>query len=502
MPAVTLLLVAVEALDSSGSDGIERRSNGDAVAMTFDAFTDGDSDDADDRIILHVDMDCFYASCERLREPELRGEPLIVGMGYEAGESHGAVATASYEARDHGIESAQPISQALEALPRAAETDAEPACHYRPVDLDFYEEVASDVKEILHDCADVVREVSIDEAYLDVTDRTSWGLVDDPDADAESDDGGVDDSRTIAEGYARHVKQRISREVGVPASVGVAPNMATAKVASDHDKPDGLTVVRPAEVAAFLDPLSVAAIHGVGPVTERELAELGIETAGDLAAADPTILADRFGERGRELVARGRGNDDREVTPTGRPKSLSRESAFTEATEDPEAKRERVSALAADVAARARSRGAMYQTVGIKVVTPPFDVNTRASSLSGPIDDPDLVEAIALELLEEFADAPVRKLGVRVSNLSFAAGEQAKLNGFDVASLSSGESADDAADIDADSDWARPAPVEHAVDTDARLTDWVDPESDGGDTDAPTRPTPNDDGQSSLGSFD
>ena len=494
--------MAVEALDSSGSDGIERRSNGDAVAMTFDAFTDGDSDDADDRIILHVDMDCFYASCERLREPELRGEPLIVGMGYEAGESHGAVATASYEARDHGIESAQPISQALEALPRAAETDAEPACHYRPVDLDFYEEVASDVKEILHDCADVVREVSIDEAYLDVTDRTSWGLVDDPDADAESDDGGVDDSRTIAEGYARHVKQRISREVGVPASVGVAPNMATAKVASDHDKPDGLTVVRPAEVAAFLGPLPVAAIHGVGPVTERELGEMGIETAGDLAAADPTVLVDRFGERGRELVARGRGNDDREVTPTGRPKSLSRESAFTEATEDTAAKRERVSALATDVAARARSRGAMYQTVGIKVVTPPFDVNTRASSLSGPIDDPDLVEAIALELLEEFADAPVRKLGVRVSNLSFAAGEQAKLNGFDVASLSSGESADDAADIDADSDWARPAPVEHAVDTDARLTDWVDPESDGGDTDAPTRPTPNDDGQSSLGSFD
>ena len=485
---------------SSGYDGTERSPNEDGFAMTFDAFTDADSDDADARIILHVDMDCFYASCERLREPALRGEPLVVGMGYEAGESHGAVATASYEARDHGIESAQPISQALAVLPRAAEPNADPACHYRSVDLDFYEEVAGDVKEILHDCADVVREVSIDEAYLDVTDRTSWGLVDDGDADAGSDDGGADDPRTIAEGYARHVKQRISREVGVPASVGVAPNMATAKIASDHDKPDGLTVVRPAEVAAFLGPLPVAAIHGVGPVTERELAELGIETAGDLAAADPTVLVDRFGERGRELVARARGDDDREVTPTGRPKSLSRESAFTETTEEPAAKRERVSALAADVAARARSRDAMYQTVGIKVVTPPFDVTTRASSLSGPVDDPNLVESIALELLDEFADAPVRKLGVRVSNLSFAAGEQVRLDGFDAAPLA-GESVDDANGVDA-ADWADPAHVEHAVDADARLTDWIDDESDGGGTDGTTQPATDDDGQSSLGSFD
>jgi len=254
-------------------------------------------------------------------------------------------------------------------------------------------------------------------------------------------------------------------------------------------------------VAAFLGPLPVAAIHGVGPVTERELAELGIETASDLAAADPTALVDRFGERGRELVARARGDDDREVTPTGRPKSLSRESAFTEATEEPAAKRERVSALAADVAARARSRDAMYQTVGIKIVTPPFDVNTRASSLSGPVDDPDLVESIALELLDEFADTPVRKLGVRVSNLSFAAGEQVRLDGFDATPLA-GESVDDANGVDADNDLANSAPIEHAVDTDARLTDWVDDESDSGEVDDPPQSTANDDRQSSLGSFD
>ncbi|MFO7833283.1 MAG: DNA polymerase IV [Halohasta sp.] len=429
--------------------------------------------DAEDRIILHVDMDCFYASCERLREPQLAGTPLVVGMGYEPGEGHGAVATASYEAREHGVESAQAISQALDRLPRAEEVADDyhgVVGHYRPVDMDFYKEVAADVKAILHEHADTVREVSIDEAYLDVTDRTGWDRV----------DGG---DRTIAEGYGRHIKQQIGREVGVPASVGVAPNMSTAKIASDFDKPDGLTVVPPDAVGAFLDPLPVDELHGVGPVTARELRELGIETAGDLADADRRPLVDRFGQRGRELHDRARGVDDRAVTPTGEPKSLSRESAFTEATAEMDAKREQVRALAADVAARARSRGAMYRTIGIKVVTPPFDVNTRASSLPGPVDEPDLVESVALDLLEEFVDEPVRKLGVRVSKLDFGAADQARLDGF--------ESTDEGT--------ATPAPDDAERVDRGRITDWLDgkvsdrTESGGDDRRA---------GQSSLGEFE
>ncbi|MEZ3114426.1 DNA polymerase IV [Halobaculum sp. MBLA0147] len=408
-----------------------------------------------ERVVCHVDMDCFYASCERLKEPELAGEPVVVGMGYESGESHGAVATASYEAREYGVDSAQPISDALDRLPRAADADASDpdapdpaeAGHYRPVDMEFYESVASDVKAVLHDLADTVREVSIDEAYLDVTDRTRWDRVgedaDDTTADTAAGGGGPgdgtggegDDSggRTLAEGFARHVREEIQRRVGVPASVGVAPNMAVAKVASDYDKPDGLTVVPPDRVREFLAPLPVEDIHGVGPVRAREFAEMGIETAGDLAAADPTTLVERFGDRGRELYDRARGRDDREVTPRGRPKSLSRESAFTEATSDETAKREKVRALAADVAERARSRDATYQTIGIKAVRPPFDVNTRAESLSGPVDDPELVREVALELLTEFADEEVRKLGVRVSKLSFSGGDQTTLGGYDAA---------------------------------------------------------------------
>jgi DNA polymerase IV (DinB-like DNA polymerase) len=393
-----------------------------------DRNLDGWSDDGtrgegadDDRIVCHVDVDCFYASCERLRDPELVGEPVVVGMGYESGEPHGAVATASYEAREYGVESAQPISRALELLPRtetareAPDADPTDAGHYRPVDMDYYREVAERIKAILRSSADRIREVSVDEAYLDVTERTAWTVV---------------DGRTLAEGYARHLKDRIAREVGVPASVGVAPNMSAAKVASDHDKPDGLVVVEPGDVRSFFDPLPVEAVHGVGPVTARELHDLGVETAGDLAATDPGVLRDRFGDRGLTLAERARGDDDREVTPTGRPKSLSRESAFTEATADADRQRETVGGLAADVADRADREDALYRTIGIKAVTPPYDVNTRERSLPGPVADPSLVREVAFDLLAEFAGEPVRKLGVRVSNLQFGAADQARLDGW------------------------------------------------------------------------
>ncbi|MFB6072562.1 MAG: DNA polymerase IV [Halobacterium sp.] len=384
--------------------------------------------DRAERIVLHVDMDCFYASCERLRDPELRGEPVVVGMGYENGETVGAVATASYEAREYGVESAQAIGSALEKLPRKADHPEDPdAGYYRPVDMDFYQDVGARVKEILYEVGDTVREVSIDEAYLDVTDRTGW---------------------EVAEGFGRHVKQRIAREVGVPASVGVAPNMSTAKLASDYDKPDGLVVVKPGEVREFLAPIDVADVHGVGPVRARELREMGIETAGDLADADPHELEARFGDRGRELHRRARGEDDRPVEPRGKPKSLSRESSFDGATDDFERVREQAAALADAVADRASRKDAFYRTIGVKVVTPPYDVNTRAESLPGPVDDPELVHEVSQRLLEEFADEPVRKVGVRVSNLDFSEREQASLDGFADSEGVADESA-------SDREWAR-----------------------------------------------
>jgi DNA polymerase IV (DinB-like DNA polymerase) len=394
--------------------------------VTDDRATLGTRDRTPDQVVCHIDMDCFYAACERLREPALRGEPLVVGMGYESDETHGAVATASYEARAFGVESAMAISEALELLPRKVEAardpdlDVDEAGFYRPVDLDYYEDVAVDVKAVLGEYADIVREISIDEAYLDITDRVRWDGQETVSAD-----------RPTVREFTSDLRRAVREEAGVVASVGVAPTMSAAKVASDHDKPDGLVVVEPGEVRAFLGPLDVEEIHNVGPVTARELREMDIETAADLAAADPDRLAERFGERGLEIRRFARGEDPREVEPVGEPKSLSRESAFTESTENTGRKRERVRSLAEDVAERADREGALYRTIGIKVVTPPFDVNTRAESLPGPVQDADLVESTALDLLEEFEEDPVRKLGVRVSKLSFDAGEQASLGGFE-----------------------------------------------------------------------
>jgi len=466
-----------------------------------------DESDGSDRVVFHVDMDCFYASCERLRRPDLAGEPVVVGMGYEAGETIGAVATASYEARAFGVESAMPISEALDLLPRRADADLddpdapdpEETGRYLPVDLDFYKAVAGDVKAVLRDCADTLREVSVDEAYLDVTDRTAWdaaeggagGPADASGGPPPSAAAGPAEARTLAEGYARHVKERIEREAGVPASVGVAPNMSTAKVASDADKPDGLVVVPPGSVESFLAPLPTAEIHGVGPVTERALAEMGIETAADLAAADPDRLADELGERGPELHRRARGDDDRAVTPTGLPKSLSRESSLSP-TADEATKRETVAALAADVARRARERGCLYRTIGIKAVEPPYDVNTRARSLPGPVDDPDLVESVAFDLLAEFDGDRVRKLGVRVSNLDFAESDQATLGGFEPG------------DGGGDRGRGRTRSERGEGGDGGKLTDWVDGPPDRGDDAEATagRGEATDEGQASLGDWE
>ena len=363
------------------------------------------------QVIAHVDMDCFYAACERLKEPALVGEPVVVGMGYDRGEPQGAVATASYEAREFGVESAMPISQALELLPRQADVEAAPpdggAGYYRPVDMSYYKGVGKQVKEILHASAETVREVSIDEAYLDIG-HVGWG-------------------QAAPERFGARLRERIQESVGITASVGIAPNMSAAKIASDHDKPDGLVVVPPGSVRSFLAELPIDELHGVGPVTARRLRELGLDTVGALAAHDREALVEGFGERGRELYDRARGRDGRTVTPQGDPKSVSRESAFGEPTADFEAKEAKLRELAADVADRAASKGALYRTIGIKIVEPPFDINTRARSLGGPVEDPALVESVALELLEEFATTPTRKIGVRVSNLEFAENDQSAL---------------------------------------------------------------------------
>lgn len=360
-------------------------------------------------IILHIDMDCFYAACERLREPALVGEPVIVGMGYDADDPSGAVATASYEAREHGIESAMPISEALDILPRRIDQpddESEPTGLYRPVDMEFYATISDNVREILRTYAGVFEPVSIDEAYMDVTDQTTWESV---------------------KQYARQIKEQIATEIDVTASIGVAPTKSAAKVASDHDKPDGLVIISPGEVQVFFSDLPIEAVHGIGPVTADQLREMGIETGGTLANTDPSLLEAEFGSRGREFYDRVHGIDPRPVTPPDDPKSLSKESSVSEPLVSADEKQAKIESLSDKVAKRASEKNAMYQTIGIKVVTPPYEVHTRDHSLNGPVQDPELVRSFAVDLLEEFSDTPIRKLGVRVSNLSFTDRNQADL---------------------------------------------------------------------------
>ncbi len=367
-----------------------------------------------DWIILHVDCDCFYAACERTRDPSLEHKPLVIGMGYESDDPHGAVATASYEARDYGVESAMAIGTALDHLPRMVDADCndpeapnpDAAGYYRPVDMNFYESIGSDVHDILATHADTFEPVSIDEAYLDVTNQTTW--------------------QDVYE-YAQMLKQKIQDEVGVPVSIGAAPTKSAAKVASDHDKPDGLVVVEPGTVRDFFAPLDIEEVHGIGPVTATGLREMGIETAGKLATTDPNKLTSKFGSRGKEAHQRARGHDPRPVTPPEDPKSLSNESSFGDPVTDHDLKKEKVCELVTEVTTRAQEKNALYQTIGIKIVQPPFDVKTRAHTLSGPVDNPDLVESITLELLEEFSDDAVRKVGVKVSKLSFSENQQPAL---------------------------------------------------------------------------
>ena len=361
--------------------------------------------------MFHVDMDCFYAACERLRNPELSQEPIVIGMGYEQGKNHGVVATASYEAREVGVESTQPIEEAADILPPISETeDSEEAGHYFPVDMEFYQSVSADVKEILHDSAETVREVSVDEAYLDVTEQADWESV---------------------EAYAQQLKKQIKEDVGVVASIGVAPNMSAAKIASDYGKPDGLYIVFPDELQDFLAPLSLEEIHELGPETARELRARGIETAGDLAEVDLSMLRNQYGSRGEKIFRYARGEDDREVTPADPPKSFLRDAAFTEPTDEVAQQREQVKTLARSVAQRAREHDAMYRSVGLKIITPPFEKHTRRRTLSGPVDNPELVEKVALELLEkEFDMGKVRKIGVFLTNLSYTEQNQADLGSW------------------------------------------------------------------------
>ena len=340
------------------------------------------------RIILHLDMDSFYASVEIREHPDLSGKPVVVGADPMEGHGRGVVSTASYEARKYGIHSAMPISRAYRLCPEAI---------FIPPHFDLYEKTSARVMAILANYSERVEQVSIDEAYLDLTSLGTFAH---------------------AKEAAIRIKNEILEKENLTCSVGIGPSKIMAKIASDYKKPDGLTVVRPEEVEEFLSPLPVGRIPGVGKKTARELHEMGIEVIGDLAHVDIQRLQSRFGKWGLVMQRLAHGEDEREVEQRERVRSISRETTFPEDSGDIERILNTLDDLMKDVHRTMRDEGYMARTVTVKVRYEDFQTRQRAKSLDHPAAELRPLHEIARNaLLESLGRKKVRLIGVKLSGL-------------------------------------------------------------------------------------
>jgi len=339
------------------------------------------------RRILHIDMDAFYASVEQRDRPDLRGKPVAVG-GSPA--SRGVVAAASYEARTFGVRSAIPMSRAVRLCP-----------HLEIVRPDFqkYRAVSQQVFAIYRAVTPLVEPLSLDEAYLDVTEN-AFG-------------------EPLGVNVAKRIKEQIKQETGLTASAGVAPNKFLAKIASAWRKPDGLTVVAPERIESFLQQLEVDALWGVGPVTEKRLRERGINKLTDVRTADPSVLRAAVGSMAEWLLQLANGHDDRDVEPNRPSKSSSSECTYAEDLSDLSRIRDEIAEMARENADWLRRRGILARTVTIKVRYDDFTTITRSDTRAAT-DDPEAIVARALALLSktEAGVRPVRLLGAGVYNLN------------------------------------------------------------------------------------
>jgi DNA polymerase-4 len=341
------------------------------------------------RVVMHVDLDAFYASVEQLRRPELRGQPVIVG-GMGAPGERGVVAAASYEARAFGVHSAMPLGQARRLCPQGV---------FLPSDFTAYRTASQRVFAILDRYSPLVEPMSLDEAYLELT--GSEALLGSPHE------------------VAVRLRDEVKLNCGLDLSIGVASCKLVAKVASELRKPRGLVVVKAGEEADFLKPLPLRKLPGCGPATVTRLERLGAHTVGELAALPEPLLGELFGQYGRLLHAHALGLDPSPVMPPGDPKSISREVTFDVDLRDRGRIRETVLGLLSDVAQSLRSHGLAARTVVLKVRYQPFETQSRQATLAFPSDrDDELADALE-KLVDAHLDArrPVRLIGAGVSNL-------------------------------------------------------------------------------------
>ncbi len=345
-----------------------------------------------ERTILHVDMDAFFASVEQRDHPELRGKPVLVG----GTGPRGVVAAASYEARKFGCRSAMPSAVAKRLCPQAVFVKGSFA---------VYKKDSERIMDILESFTPLVQPVSIDEAFLDVT--GSHGLF------------------GSGEAIAAEIRRRVSHDLALTCSVGIAPNKFLAKLASDLNKPDGMTVITPETIRATLDPLPVSRLWGVGPAAEKSLHKLGIRTIADLHALPLEVLRSRFEDFGEHLWNLARGLDDRPVHTDREAKSISHEHTFAQNLEDPDAVRAVLADEAEQVARRLRRHARFARTVMVKIRFGDFETITRSVTLEQATDRTDEISAAARSLFDAWAKAfrPVRLIGAGVSNPTDAPGQ-------------------------------------------------------------------------------
>jgi len=340
---------------------------------------------AGDPAIAHIDMDAFYASVEFLDFPELEGLPVVVG-----GESNrGVVAAASYKAREYGIRSAMPIFRARQLCRDLV---------IRRGRMARYVELSREVMKVLHGFSPLVEQISIDEAYIDLT--------------------GTDKLFGSPPGTVGAIKERIRETVSLTCSVGLSSSKLVAKVASDMNKPDGITIVPPALAVEFLRSLPVGKIPGIGGKSEEQLRRLGIRKIGDLAKYDPAYLEERFGKFGRRLQAMAEGRVHSELVPWSQPKSVSNEITMPEDTDDMRTLEKYLLELSDNVGRRLRRHCLKGRTVTLKVKTHRHRLLTRSATLDSPVSRGKTIYEEARRLLHEYG-VPVhlRLIGVGVSGL-------------------------------------------------------------------------------------
>jgi DNA polymerase-4 len=340
------------------------------------------------RRVLHCDMDCFYAAVHLRDDPSLAGRPVVVGG---RPEGRGVVAAASYEARRYGVHSAMPASRAVRLCPHLV---------ILPPDFRRYQRESEQIFAIYRELTPIVQAVSIDEAYLDVTDHLgAFGT---------------------ATRVAREIRRRVREERGLTVSVGVGPNRLVAKIASDFHKPDGLTVVPPERVQVFLDPLPVRRLHGVGPATERLLLEMGIQTVADLRARELPVLQEQFGRlNARLLYSHARGIDERPVAEIRERKSLGTETTYERDLVGGDVLDAELGTLAIHLARTLERCELATCTVVLKVRYGDFTTLTRSQTFADPLCAADEIAQCAQQLLRRTAalERPVRLLGITASRL-------------------------------------------------------------------------------------